>query len=54
MILGQYGQMVSLRGTEIVATPITKEMEDQRLINLETDQLVKAARTTGIVFGDEM
>jgi 6-phosphofructokinase 1 len=50
---GESGKMVSLRGTEIVSVPITKEMEDQRLIDVKTDQLVLAARTVGVVFGDE-
>jgi len=50
---GESGKMVSLRGTEIVAVPITAEMQEQRVIDPKNDQLVAAARTVGVVFGDE-
>lgn len=51
---GDYGKMVSLRGTEITTVPITKEMQDQRVIDPKNDQILKAARATGIIFGDEI
>lgn len=46
--------MASLRGTEIVSVPITSEMRIQRLVDIETDQLVQAARLTGVAFGNEV
>lgn len=46
--------MASLRGTEIVEVPITSDLKVQRLVNIETDQLVQAARLTGVSFGNEI
>lgn len=51
---GDYGKMASLKGTAIVAVPITSEMRVQRLVDIETDQLVQAARLTGVAFGNEL
>eukprot|EP01125_Pyxidicula_operculata_P014973 TRINITY_DN5056_c0_g1_i1.p1 TRINITY_DN5056_c0_g1~~TRINITY_DN5056_c0_g1_i1.p1 ORF type:complete len:370 (+),score=75.09 TRINITY_DN5056_c0_g1_i1:27-1112(+) len=51
---GEYGKMVSLKGTQIVTVPITSEMEQQRLVDIDNDQLVWAARSTGVCFGDEL
>jgi len=50
---GNYGKMSSLKGTVIVAVPITMEMQDQRLIDPVNEQLVQTARKCGISFGDE-
>ncbi|KAL6047772.1 Pfka2p [Balamuthia mandrillaris] len=50
---GKYGQMVSLRGTEVVAVPITSNMRKQKLVDPLTDQMVLAARNVGTIFGDE-
>jgi len=49
---GHYGQMASLRSTQIVSIPITEDIQKQRLINMDKEQLVWAAKTIGIVFGD--
>jgi hypothetical protein len=46
--------MASLKGTAIVAVPITADMKVQRLVDIETDQLVQAARLTGVSFGNEV
>eukprot|EP01127_Copromyxa_protea_P011813 TRINITY_DN3005_c0_g1_i1.p1 TRINITY_DN3005_c0_g1~~TRINITY_DN3005_c0_g1_i1.p1 ORF type:complete len:352 (-),score=68.92 TRINITY_DN3005_c0_g1_i1:87-1142(-) len=51
---GDYGKMASLRGTEIVAVPITADMRVQRLVDIETDQLVETARLTGVSFANEV
>jgi len=51
---GNYGKMSSLKGTVIVAVPITMEMQDQRLIDPVNEQLVQTARKCGICFGDEV
>jgi len=50
---GDYGKMASLRGTEIVTVPITAEMREQRLVDVENDQLVKVAKLTGVSFGND-
>jgi len=50
---GDYGKMVALRGTQIVSVPITGEIQQQRTVNIKEEQLVWAARSTGIAFGDE-
>ena len=50
---GEYGFMASLSGTQIVKVPITGEMKQQRLVDVETDQMVHAARMVGTIFGDE-
>ncbi|KAL6069165.1 Pfka2p [Balamuthia mandrillaris] len=52
-VQGKYGQMVSLRGTEVVAVPITSNMRKQKLVDPLTDQMVLAARNVGTIFGDE-
>lgn len=50
---GDYGKMASLKGTKIVCTPITGEVTTQKIVDIKTNQLVWAARTTGVIFGDE-
>jgi len=50
---GDYGKMAALKGTNIVPVPITGQMAQQKTVETDTDQLVWAARTTGVVFGDE-
>jgi len=49
---GNYGKMAALKGTAIVPVEITGEMTVQRTIDISSDQLVWAARTTGVEFGD--
>jgi len=49
---GQFGKMAALRSTKIVAIPITENISKQRTINMEEEQLVWAAKTIGIAFGD--
>eukprot|EP01126_Amoeba_proteus_P067250 TRINITY_DN9891_c0_g1_i1.p1 TRINITY_DN9891_c0_g1~~TRINITY_DN9891_c0_g1_i1.p1 ORF type:complete len:344 (-),score=36.56 TRINITY_DN9891_c0_g1_i1:373-1404(-) len=51
---GDYGKMASLKGTQIVSVPITAEMQIQRLVDVKTDQLVEAARLTGVSFGNDI
>lgn len=47
-----YGKMVSLSGSEIVAVPITSSMGEQRLVALDS-QILHSARQLGVIFGDE-
>lgn len=49
---GQFGHMVALRGTEIVAVPIKKAIAKQRLVPANSET-IKAARAIGTSFGDE-
>lgn len=49
---GKFGQMVSLRNHEITTVPIKDAIEKQRLVDPQ-GQLVHAARSVGICFGDE-
>jgi phosphofructokinase-like protein len=48
---GQYGYMVSLRGTEVTGVLIKDAIAKQRLVS-PNDQLVIAARAVGTCFGD--
>jgi len=50
---GDYGKLTSLKGTKIVSAPITGQVAKQKLVDISTDQVVWAARTTGVFFGDE-
>jgi len=50
---GDYGKLASLKGTKIVSTPITGQVAKQKLVDVATDQVVWAARSTGVIFGDE-
>jgi len=50
---GKSGLMASLRATQIVTVPLTRELQHQRFIDPKTDQLLLAARTIGVAFGDE-
>ncbi len=47
-----FGKMVALRGTEIVAVPITEAIGKPNRVD-PGGQLISAARDLGIVFGDE-
>lgn len=49
---GKFGQMVSLRNDQITTVPISDAIEQQRLVDPE-GQLVHAARSVGICFGDK-
>ena len=49
---GDFGKMVALRGTQIVAVPLQEAIGAQKLVAPDGD-LVRAARSVGIVFGDE-
>ena len=51
-IAGQFGNMVALRGDEIVSVPITDAIGHLKRVDPHC-QLVQAARSLGIVFGDE-
>jgi 6-phosphofructokinase 1 len=48
---GQYGKMVSLRGTEITTVALEDAIKEIRKIDPNSD-LVHAARAVGISFGD--
>lgn len=47
----EFGKMVALRGTDIVAVPIAEASSQQKLVDPDGD-LVRAARSVGITFGD--
>ena len=49
---GDFGKMVALRGTEIVAVPLSEAVGHQKLVDAN-GSLVRTARALGIVFGDE-
>ena len=49
---GEFGKMVALRGTEIVSVPLEEAVDGQKLVDPK-GQMVRAARATGITFGDE-
>ncbi len=49
---GQFGHMVALQGTEIVAVPIKEAIKQQKLVPLDCQE-VRAARAVGTAFGDE-
>ncbi|MBW1878041.1 MAG: ATP-dependent 6-phosphofructokinase [Deltaproteobacteria bacterium] len=49
---GDFGKMVALRGTKIVAVPLDEAASQQKLVD-PGGQIVRAARSLGIVFGDE-
>lgn len=49
---GRFGEMVALRGTEIVSVPIHEAIKRQRLVPLDS-QAIRAAREVGTAFGDE-
>jgi len=51
--IGDYGKMVSLRGTRVEAVPITASLEEQKKVDPVNDQMVLAARMVGTIFGDE-
>jgi len=50
---GDYQKMAALIGTNIVATPITGLVATQKTVNVNNEQLVWVARSTGVFFGDE-
>jgi ATP-dependent phosphofructokinase / diphosphate-dependent phosphofructokinase len=50
---GQFGQMVSLRGTEIVHVPITRAIGRVRRVD-PVGELVLSAKALGIGFGDRL
>ncbi len=49
---GQFGQMVALRGDEIVAVPLADAIGHLKRVD-PSCQMVRTARSVGIVFGDE-
>jgi len=49
---GHFGQMAALKSTQIIAIPLTEDIQKQRTIQMENEQLVWAAKTIGIGFGD--
>jgi len=49
---GKFGELVSLRGQDITSVPIKTASQLQKLVD-PNGQLVQAARTVGISFGDE-
>lgn len=48
---GRFGEMVCIRGGEILSVPIEKAVERLKLVSLDSE-LVKVARAVGISFGD--
>lgn len=50
-LAGRYGQMVALRGTEIVEVPLENVLKIKKKVNVEGDALV-TARALGISFGE--
>ena len=51
-VSGQFGQMVALRGDEIVSVPLAEAIGHLKKVDPNC-QLVQEARAVGIVFGDE-
>ncbi|GAB4199765.1 MAG: 6-phosphofructokinase [Sandaracinaceae bacterium] len=49
---GQWGQMVALRGNDIVSIPIREAIREPKLVDPDC-QLVQTARALGVTFGDE-
>ncbi len=49
---GEFGKMVALRGTQIVAVPIEEAVDRPKRVDPQ-GEMVRAARSLGIVFGDE-
>ncbi len=49
---GQFGHMVALRGTEIIAVPIKEAIKQQRLVPVGCQE-IESARAVGTSFGDE-
>jgi 6-phosphofructokinase 1 len=49
---GGFGRMVALRGTEIVDVPIREAIGHAKLVDPQ-GQMVRTARSIGVVFGDE-
>ncbi|HVN47790.1 MAG TPA: ATP-dependent 6-phosphofructokinase [Bacteroidota bacterium] len=50
---GKFGQMVSLRGTEVTAVPVKEAILNLRTVPLDS-QLIQAARAVGTAFGDDL
>lgn len=48
---GQFGTMVSLRGTEVVTVPLEAAIGKRRVVEPDS-QIVTAAKGTGVTFGD--
>lgn len=48
---GEFGTMVSLKGTDIVTVPLIDAIKELRKVPLDSD-LIHAARSVGISFGD--
>ncbi len=49
---GKYGQMVALRGLEIISVPLEEAVGNLRTVPVDGN-LVRVARMAGITFGDE-
>ena len=49
---GEFGQMVALKGRDIVSVPIREAVGQQKLVQAD-GPMVSTARAMGIVFGDE-
>ena len=49
---GEFGKMVALKGTDVVAVPLRDAVGSQKLVD-PAGPLVTTARNMGIVFGDE-
>eukprot|EP01130_Rhizamoeba_saxonica_P012175 TRINITY_DN5113_c0_g1_i1.p1 TRINITY_DN5113_c0_g1~~TRINITY_DN5113_c0_g1_i1.p1 ORF type:complete len:360 (+),score=70.37 TRINITY_DN5113_c0_g1_i1:23-1102(+) len=49
----EYEKLVSLKGTEVVGLDIHDDIGNQKLIDPETDQLLKIAKMMGIHFADD-
>ena len=49
---GDFGKMVALRGTELVVVPLEEAVDKPKRVD-PRGGMVEAARSLGIVFGDE-
>jgi 6-phosphofructokinase 1 len=49
---GKFGQMVALQGPRVTNWPIAEAVKELKLVPVD-GELVRAARDTGVVFGDE-
>lgn len=50
---GQYGTMVSLRGSEITMVPLEEAIKEIRKVDPESD-IVRSAKAVGVSFGDKI
>ena len=51
--VGKYGEMVALRGNDIIHLPLGEALKHGRRVDVEGDEIL-TARGLGISFGDEV